>query len=82
MVADTVDAMTTTRPYRAAMSFERVIVELRNCAGSQFDPTLVEVVLRSNAVRALVAARVSAQGERAFPSLEVLTSSGRSAARA
>ena len=82
MIADTVDAMTTTRPYRAAMSFERVVVELRDCAGSQFDPTLVDVVLRSAAVRAMVTARVSAQGDRPFAGLEVLTSSGRSAARA
>jgi len=82
MIADTIDAMTTTRPYRAAMSFERVIVELGNCSGTQFDPTLVNAVLRSKAIRTLVTARVSAQSERPFQGLEVLASSGRTAARA
>ena len=30
--------MTTTRSYRKAMSFDAAIVELRACAGTQFDP--------------------------------------------
>ncbi len=37
-VCDAFDAMTTTRPYRAAMSVEEAIAELRRCAGRQFDP--------------------------------------------
>ena len=63
MIADTVDAMTTDRPYRKALSFERVTEELRGYAGKQFDPLLVDVFLRSAAIRALVTARVESQPE-------------------
>ncbi|HET6923329.1 MAG TPA: HD domain-containing phosphohydrolase [Anaeromyxobacteraceae bacterium] len=41
-VADTLDAMTTDRPYRKACSFANAIAEIRRCAGSQFDPRVVE----------------------------------------
>jgi HD-GYP domain-containing protein (c-di-GMP phosphodiesterase class II) len=34
--------MTTDRPYRKAFSIEEAILELRRCAGTQFDPILVE----------------------------------------
>lgn len=54
MIADTIDAMTTDRPYRRALGFERVIQELRKYAGTQFDPELVELVVRSGAIRRLV----------------------------
>jgi len=40
-VADSYDAMTTARPYRAALSRDAAIAELVHCAGSQFDPRLV-----------------------------------------
>jgi putative nucleotidyltransferase with HDIG domain len=58
MIADTMDAMTTDRPYRRALTFERVIDELRRLAGRQFDPALVEVVVRSSTIRETVAARL------------------------
>ncbi len=44
-VADTFDAMSSTRSYRPAMPRERVLEEFRRCAGTQFDPTLVPVML-------------------------------------
>ena len=44
-IADTIDAMTTTRPYRAARSLEQVRAELATMAGRQFDPTLCAAVL-------------------------------------
>jgi diguanylate cyclase (GGDEF)-like protein len=40
-VCDAYDAMTTTRPYRAAMSEDDALAELRHCAGGQFDPRVV-----------------------------------------
>lgn len=41
-IADAYDAMTNDRPYRQAMPVETAIAELRQCAGTQFDPALVE----------------------------------------
>lgn len=41
-VADTVDAMTSERPYRAALSFEDASNELTKYSGIQFDPQVVE----------------------------------------
>lgn len=57
MIADTVDAMTTDRPYRLALSYERVVQELRKHAGTQFDPQLVDVFLQSAAIRTLIQKR-------------------------
>lgn len=45
-VVDAFDAMTTSRPYRKAMSPETATAILRKCAGTQFDPAVVEVFLR------------------------------------
>jgi putative nucleotidyltransferase with HDIG domain len=42
-LADTLDAMTSDRCYRAALSFERVHAEMERCSGQQFDPALVRV---------------------------------------
>jgi hypothetical protein len=44
-IADTIDAMTTTRPYRSARSLEQVKAELAAMSGRQFDPTLCGAVL-------------------------------------
>jgi putative nucleotidyltransferase with HDIG domain len=62
MLADTMDAMTTDRPYRKALSFDRVVEELHRYAGQQFDPQLVQVVLGSATIKALVVARLRGQG--------------------
>jgi HD-GYP domain-containing protein (c-di-GMP phosphodiesterase class II) len=37
-VADCFDAMTSDRPYRAAMPVEQAVGEVDRCAGTQFDP--------------------------------------------
>jgi response regulator RpfG family c-di-GMP phosphodiesterase len=44
-VADTMDAMTSNRPYRKAMSFQVALNEIERCSGSQFDPEVVEAFL-------------------------------------
>lgn len=45
-VADTFDAMSSTRSYRVGLSRDRVLDELRRCAGQQFDPAMVEAFLQ------------------------------------
>lgn len=42
-VVDAYDAMTSDRPYRKAMSKEAAIEELKRCAGTQFDKSIVSV---------------------------------------
>ncbi|HEX2986975.1 MAG TPA: HD-GYP domain-containing protein [Chloroflexota bacterium] len=41
-VADAFDAITSDRPYRRARSRDQGVEEVRRCAGSQFDPSVVE----------------------------------------
>ena len=53
-VADAVDAMGSTRPYRAKRTVEYVISELENGIGKQFDPRIANIfisLLRSGEVR-------------------------------
>ncbi|HEX4622490.1 MAG TPA: HD domain-containing phosphohydrolase, partial [Myxococcaceae bacterium] len=40
-VADTLDAMTSDRPYRLGTTFSNAIQEIQRCKGSQFDPEVV-----------------------------------------
>jgi putative nucleotidyltransferase with HDIG domain len=45
-VADTLDAITSDRPYRKARSFDIAREEILRCSGTQFDPGVVEVLLK------------------------------------
>ena len=45
-IADTFDAMTSDRPYRAALSYDRARQEMIDFSGTQFDPSVVEAFLR------------------------------------
>lgn len=45
-VVDAFDAMTTDRPYRAALSVDRAMMVLHNERGKQFDPRVVETFLQ------------------------------------
>ena len=44
-VADTLDAMTSDRPYRTALSFQRAADEVRRYRGTQYDPKVVDAFL-------------------------------------
>ena len=44
-VADTFDAMSSNRPYRKKLPEDYIINEIKNCAGSQFDPAVVQKFL-------------------------------------
>ena len=54
LISDTIDAMTTDRPYRKRLGLDVVIAELQKCKGTQFDPDLVDVAISSVAVRRLI----------------------------
>jgi HD-GYP domain-containing protein (c-di-GMP phosphodiesterase class II) len=54
MIADTLDAMSTDRPYRRALPFEQILEEIRKYAGRQFDPRLAEIATRSPSIRRMV----------------------------
>jgi diguanylate cyclase (GGDEF)-like protein len=45
LVCDAYHAMLTDRPYRAALTEQEAAIELRACAGKQFDPDVVEALL-------------------------------------
>jgi HD-GYP domain-containing protein (c-di-GMP phosphodiesterase class II) len=44
-VADTLDAMTSDRPYRIGFPFEKAVSEIQSVAGAQFDPNVVEAFM-------------------------------------
>ncbi len=49
-VADTFDAMTTTRPYQQAMTLEYVLAKMNSMSGARFDPLVIDAFMA--AVRA------------------------------
>ncbi|WP_306535148.1 HD domain-containing phosphohydrolase [Geobacter sp.] len=44
-LVDTLDAMTSDRPYRKALPFDAVISEVTRCRGTQFDPQIADIFL-------------------------------------
>ncbi len=44
-IADAYDAMCTDRPYRPALSHTRAVEELKNIAGTHFDPDFVDIFI-------------------------------------
>jgi diguanylate cyclase (GGDEF)-like protein len=50
-VCDAYDAMISNRPYSQAMPTSAAVAELRRCAGSQFDPDVVDVFCAAMAER-------------------------------
>ena len=55
-VADSFDAMTTSRPYCDARAFDGAIAEVERCSGSQFDPTIADAFVAAYAAGEIVAA--------------------------
>ncbi len=47
-LADSLDAMTTNRTYRAALPLQLAIAEIRRFSGTQFDPQLVDLLLQDD----------------------------------
>lgn len=45
-ISDVFDALTSVRPYKRAWSLEEAVAEIRNQAGRQFDPVVVDGFLR------------------------------------
>ncbi|MBI5649770.1 MAG: GAF domain-containing protein [Chloroflexi bacterium] len=48
-VVDTFDAMTSDRPYRKGLAIETAIAEIKRNRGTQFDPDVVDALLRVHA---------------------------------
>jgi putative nucleotidyltransferase with HDIG domain len=63
-VCDAFDAMTSERAYRGARGVADALVELGRCAGSQFDPRVVQALDRLVEKRALPAAEAEPAGAR------------------
>jgi HD-GYP domain-containing protein (c-di-GMP phosphodiesterase class II) len=64
-VVDSYDAMTSDRPYRAALRTDEAVEEVDRCAGSQFDPDIAQAFLdawESGAFFVTAALRAAANG--------------------
>ena len=72
-VVDTFDAMTTTRPYRSALSREAAFAELHSMVGRQFDPTLVDLFCTNERIADVID---EALRERPSPDREVEVATG------
>ncbi len=59
-VADAYDAMTSERVYRRRVTPDQAIQELQRCAGTQFDPEIVDAFAHELALEGLGARRVTA----------------------
>src|SRR5207237_1621774 len=64
-VADTYEAMISTRPYRSALGHDEAVPELRRVAGTQLNPIVVEAFIRQIEPGAPGSAHEHDGGERA-----------------
>ena len=81
MIADTIDAMTTDRPYRKALTLQKALEELDKHAGRQFDPKLVALVSKSPGIRRLLGPQLVSEQPN-VPSMSATISRTRSGLRA
>jgi putative nucleotidyltransferase with HDIG domain len=78
-IADTLDAITSDRPYRKARSFDTAREEILSHSGTQFDPNVVEVFLKiPNELWHELRSEITGQNKR-FSSFDIVQSSGPSA---
>ena len=79
-VADSWDAMTTNRPYKAMLSVEEAREEVKRCRGTQFRPDVVDALLgaleRDPEAFAPLEAQLSAGDESRVPHLQVAGEAG------
>lgn len=68
MLCDSIDAMLSDRSYRKALAVDQVEAEIQRCAGTQFDPDIVRVVLESGTLHR-AAALISDDAEATSPPL-------------
>jgi len=80
MIADTIDAMTTDRPYRKALTLQRALEELNKHAGRQFDPKLVQLVFKSPSIRRLLGPQLASDATLP-PSMQASSRTMRAGAR-
>jgi len=45
-LADAIEAMASDRPYHRAMDVKEIIIEIKRCSGTQFDPAIVDAFIR------------------------------------
>jgi HD-GYP domain-containing protein (c-di-GMP phosphodiesterase class II) len=73
MFADTIDAMTTDRPYRAALDQRAVRNELEKFRGKQFDPKILDALIASPRFSLLFRRDEDGRATPATPSKPLLT---------
>ncbi len=66
-VCDSFSAMTTDRPYRRALSVDQAVAELRRCAGTQFDPSVVAALTEVLGVTVATVRQSRRQRHRSSP---------------
>jgi len=75
-VADTLDAITSDRPYRQASDFDSAREEILRCSGTQFDPAVVEVFLKiPNELWQELRSEISGQNKR-YSTFDIAKTSG------
>ena len=80
-VADAVEAMSASRVYRKSLPQEQIVRELERGRGSQWDPTIVDHVLRLVESGAISFARDGLEIAERPPGAAVLRFPGRKARR-
>src|SRR5436309_2983710 len=81
MIADTIDAMTTDRPYRKALTLSKALEEMTRYSGRQFDPRLVELVTESPSIRRLLGPQLVTETPQ-IPSMNAPSRTARTGVRA